>query len=59
MGDEHNPVSMVQKNPKKQEIKSHSPEKVKKSVQGQVGWSSERPGLVEGVPAYGRRVGTR
>jgi len=29
------------------------------SVQGQVGWSSEHPGLVEGVPADGRRVGTR
>jgi len=24
------------------------------SVQGQVGWSSEQPGLVEDVPAYGR-----
>jgi len=29
------------------------------SVQGQVGWSSEQPGLVEGVPAHGRGVGTR
>jgi len=28
-------------------------------VQGQVGWSSEQPGLVEGVPAHGRGVGTR
>ena len=23
------------------------------SVQGQVGWGSEQPGLVEGVPAHG------
>jgi len=23
-------------------------------VQGQAGWSSEQPGLVEGVPAHGR-----
>jgi len=29
------------------------------SVQGQVGWSSEQPSLVEDVPAYGRGVGTR
>jgi len=29
------------------------------SVQGQVGCSSEQPGLVEDVPAYGRGVGTR
>jgi len=29
------------------------------SVPGQVGWSSEQPGLVEGVPAHGRGVGTR
>jgi len=29
------------------------------SVQGQVGWSSKQPGLVEGVPAHGRGVGTR
>jgi len=29
------------------------------SVQGQVGWNSEQPGLVEGVPAHGRGVGTR
>ena len=28
-------------------------------VQGQVGWSSEHPGLVEDVPADGRGVGTR
>jgi len=26
---------------------------------GQVGWSSEHPGLAEGVPAHGRGVGTR
>ena len=24
------------------------------SVQGQAGWGSEQPGLVEGVPAHGR-----
>jgi len=29
------------------------------SVQGQVGWSSEQPGLVEDVPAHGREIGTR
>jgi len=29
------------------------------SVQGQAGWSSEQPGLVEDVPAHGRGVGTR
>jgi len=29
------------------------------SVQGQVGWSSEQPGLVEDVPAHDRQVGTR
>jgi len=29
------------------------------SAQGQVGWSSEHPGLVEDVPADGRGVGTR
>ena len=29
------------------------------SVQGQVGWGFEQPGLVEGVPAHGRGVGTR
>jgi len=29
------------------------------SVQGQVGWGFEQPGPVEGVPAYGRGVGTR
>jgi len=29
------------------------------SVQGQVGWSFEQPGLAEGVPAHGRGVGTR
>ena len=29
------------------------------SVQGQVGWSSEHPGLVEDVPAHGRGFGTR
>jgi len=29
------------------------------SVQGQAGWGCEHPGLVEGVPAHGRGVGTR
>jgi len=29
------------------------------SVQGQAGWGFEQPGLVEGVPAHGRVVGTR
>jgi len=29
------------------------------SVQGQVGWGSEQPGLVDGVPAHGKGVGTR
>ena len=29
------------------------------SAQGQAGWSSEHPGLVEDVPAEGRGVGTR
>jgi len=29
------------------------------SVQGQVGWSSEQLGLMEGVPVHGRGVGTR
>ena len=29
------------------------------SVQGQVGWSSEQPDLVEDVAAHGRGVGTR
>jgi len=29
------------------------------SVQGQVGWGFEQPGLVEGVPAHGRGIGTR
>jgi len=29
------------------------------SVQGQVGWGFEQPGLVEGVPAHSRGVGTR
>ena len=33
--------------------------KLSGSVQGQAGWSSEQPGLVEGVPAHGRGVGTR
>jgi len=28
-------------------------------AQGQVGWSSEHPGLVEDVPADGGGVGTR
>jgi len=27
-------------------------------VQGEVGWSCEQPGLVEGVPAHGGGVGT-
>jgi len=29
------------------------------SVQGQVGWGSEQPRPMEGVPAHGRGVGTR
>ena len=29
------------------------------SVQGQVGWDFEQPGLVEGVSAHGRGVGSR
>jgi len=29
------------------------------SVQGQVGWDFEQPGLVESVPAHSRGVGTR
>ena len=29
------------------------------SVQGQVGWSSEQPGLVEDVPAHVRGAGAR
>ena len=29
------------------------------SVQGQVGWGFEQPGVVEGVPVHGRGVGTR
>ena len=29
------------------------------SVQGQVGWDFEQPGLVEGVSVHGREVGTR
>jgi len=29
------------------------------SVQGWVGWDFEQRGLVEGVPAHGRGVGTR
>ena len=28
-------------------------------VKGQVGWSSEQPGVVEYVPALGKRVETR
>jgi len=28
------------------------------STQGQAGWGIEQPGLVEGVPAHGRGVGT-
>lgn len=27
------------------------------NIQGQSGWGSERPGLVEDVPGHGRRVG--
>lgn len=26
---------------------------------GQSGWGFEKPGLMEGVPAHGRRIGTR
>jgi len=29
------------------------------TVQGQVGQSFEQPGVVDGVPAHGRGVGTR
>ena len=29
------------------------------SLQGQVGWDFEQPGLVEGAPARGRGTGTR
>jgi len=29
------------------------------SIQGQAGWSSEKLGLVEDVPAHGRGIGTR
>ena len=29
------------------------------SIQGQAGWGIEQPGLVGGVPAYSRGVGTR
>ena len=29
------------------------------SVHGQVGWGFEQPGLVEGVLAHGRGIGTR
>jgi len=29
------------------------------SVQGQVGWGFEQPGVVEDVPAHGRGFGTR
>ena len=29
------------------------------SVQAQVGWGFEQPGLVESVPAHGRGVGPR
>jgi len=28
------------------------------NIPGQVGWGSEQPGLVEGVPAHGRGAGT-
>jgi len=30
-----------------------------RTVQGQVGWGFEQPGLVEGVPAHDREVETR
>lgn len=30
-----------------------------RSVQGQVKWGFEQPALVEGVPTYGRGIGTR
>jgi len=29
------------------------------SVQGKLGWVFEQPGLVEGVPAHSREIGTR
>jgi len=29
------------------------------SIQGQVGWGFEQPGLMESVPPHGRGVGTR
>lgn len=29
------------------------------SVEDQTGWGFEIPGLVEGIPSYGRGVGTR
>jgi len=29
------------------------------SVQGQVGWGFDQPGLVEGMLAHGRGIGTR
>lgn len=29
------------------------------SIQSQVGWSFERPGLLKDVPANGRKAGTR
>lgn len=29
------------------------------SIQGQIRWCFEQPGLVQGGPAHGRRVGTR
>lgn len=31
---------------------------IRGSVQDKVGWSSEKPGLVKGVPDYGRGVAT-
>lgn len=34
------------------------PVPIPRSVQGQAGWGFEQPGLTEGVPARGRRVGT-
>ena len=30
---------------------------IMRSVQGQIGWGFEQPGLVEGVPAHDRVVG--
>ena len=41
------------------DILNPAPSPVPGRVQGQVGWSSEQPGLVEDVPADGRGAGTR